>query len=94
MSEAVTTTSYVLQFGERGSGDLIDLSVRGTPEEAFGRLDAYRASWQHLRAGMRPGRDAPQDDPPGLRVVRRVVTDTVIADPRPAPDAEDAEEVA
>jgi hypothetical protein len=80
-----TKVTYVMQYEGRGPDDWIDASARDTPEEAFERLDAFRASWNY-RMRRRP------DDTPGFQVVRREVTDTVIEDPRPAGDT--AEEVA
>jgi hypothetical protein len=70
---AVTIT-YVTQY-ESSPGRWQDLCKRGTPEEAFGRLDVFRAAWD--------GQDGLQD----LQVVRREITDTVIEDPRPAGQA-------
>jgi hypothetical protein len=87
MSEARTTTSYVAQYQGYASelATWIDLSVKPTPEEAFGRLDEFRAAWDAL--------NRLESHPVDVRVVRRVITDTVIADSRPAPEAEEAKAV-
>jgi hypothetical protein len=79
MPKKQTTVTFVAQYRARDPDEWRDLSRRDTPEEAFERRDAFLASWQG--AGGR-------DDPAGLQVVRREITDTVIADPRPAPEPE------
>ena len=70
-----TTVTFVAQYQTHDPGEWRDLSRRDTAEEAFERLDAFLASWKG--AGGR-------EDPAGLQVVRREITDTVITDPRPA----------
>jgi len=83
MSESTAVTAYVLQCRHQGSDAWTDLSKRATPEEAFARRDIFRAAWD------RPIKEGLQ----GLQVVRRVTTDTVIEDPRPAPGTREAEAV-
>jgi len=83
MSESTAVTAYVLQCRHQGSDAWTDLSRRDTPEEAFARRDIFRAAWD------RPIKEGLQ----GLQVVRRVTTDTVIEDPRPAPGTREAEAV-
>jgi hypothetical protein len=75
MPKKQTTVTFIAQYRTHDPDEWRDLSRRDTPEEAFERLDAFLASWK--ASGGR-------DDPAGLQVVRREITDTVIADPRPA----------
>jgi hypothetical protein len=82
MAKPARTVSYVMQYKGAGPGDWIDVNRRETPEDAFERLDMFRASWDAL--SDQEGR------PQGFQVVRREIIDTVIEDPRPAPEEAEA----
>jgi hypothetical protein len=74
----VTYVAQYLPAGANPDSGWKDLSPWDIPDAAFTSLDRFQASWNAL---------ADQGDrPQGHRVVKRTITDEVVADPRPAPE--------